>query len=531
MTIGGNEDAGRGATSEQRHAPSHDGLPLFEMRGISKAYGGVQALTEASLSCRAGEVHGLVGQNGAGKSTLIKIVSGAVLADAGEILHRGRSLKIRSPREAWQNSIGTVFQELSLVGDLSVGMNLLYGTAGIARWGRIDLRRLNALAREKLASVGLPHLDPRAPVRSLSLSDRQTLEIAKVVLRKPTLLVLDEATSALHPAQVEWLHGQAISFAAAGGAVVFVSHRMQEVMAFSHRLTVFRGGRDVGTGLARDFKHDDLIELMLGRRIDSSFPPKPAVSSASPALGEVRDLASGRRLRGIDLDLHAGQILGIAGLQGQGQRDLFMALFGARPMTGRVRIAGNPVTLHSPAQAIRAGVAFIPEDRATEGLFQTLSIKDNIVLGNLGRVSRWGTLLNRSPRRLVDRMIALLDVKLRSPLQEVRALSGGNQQKVLLARSLAQDPRVLLMYDPTRGVDVGTKTEIYRLMREQCSKGVAVMFYSSDAAELAGVCDRVVVLHEGRIEAELHGGDLTEEEIVRAMVGRTGSHAAASVAS
>jgi ribose transport system ATP-binding protein len=306
---------------------------------------------------------------------------------------------------------------------------------------------------------------------------------------------------------------------------------MQEVMSFSHRLTVFREGRDVGTGLVSDFQHDDLIELMLGRRIDSSFPPKPAVSSASPALGEVRDLASGRRLRGIDLDLHAGQILGIAGLQGQGQRDLFMALFGARPMTGRVRIAGNPVTLHSPAQAIRAGVAFIPEDRATEGLFQTLSIKDNIVLGNLGRVSRWGTLLNRSPRRLVDRMIALLDVKLRSPLQEVRALSGGNQQKVLLARSLAQDPRVLLMYDPTRGVDVGTKTEIYRLMREQCSKGVAVMFYSSDAAELAGVCDRVVVLHEGRIEAELHGGDLTEEEIVRAMVGRTGSHAAASVAS
>lgn len=520
--------AERGVASGQRRAPALTGeggapaiaVPLFEMRGVTKAYGGVQALANANLTCLAGEVHGLVGQNGAGKSTLIKIVSGAVAADAGEILHQGRRLAVRTPREAWQKGIGTVFQELSLVGDLSVAMNLLYGTPGVARWGRINVRRLYTLAEEKLAAVGLPDLDPRALVRQLSLSDRQTLEIAKVVLRRPTLLVLDEATSALHPRQVEWLRRQAVSFAKDGGAVIFVSHRMQEVMAFSQRLTVFREGRDVGTGLASSFKHDDLIELMLGRRIDSSFPPKPAPGANPVAKCEVRGLAAGRRLRDISLDLYPGQILGVAGLQGQGQKDLFMALFGARPMTGTVSINGRSVSLRSPAAALRAGVAYIPEDRATEGLFQTLSIKDNIVLGNLSQVARGGFLIGSASRRLAERMVKLFEVKFRSPYQEVRALSGGNQQKVLLGRSLAPDPGILLMYDPTRGVDVGTKTEIYRLMRAQCAKGVAVLFYSSDAAELAGVSDRVVVLHEGRIEAELSGGDLDEEAIVRAMVGR-----------
>ncbi len=278
-------------------------------------------------------------------------------------------------------------------------------------------------------------------MRQLSLSDRQTLEIAKVVLRRPTLLVLDEATSALHPRQVEWLRGQAVSFAEDGGAVIFVSHRMQEVTAFSQRLTVFREGRDVGTGLASSFKHDDLIELMLGRRIDSSFPPKPALATNPVAKCEVRGLAAGRRLRDISLDLYPGQILGVAGLQGQGQKDLFMALFGARPMTGTVTMDGRAVSLRSPAAALRAGVAYIPEDRATEGLFQTLSIKDNIVLGNLSQVARGGFLIGGASRRLAERMVKLFEVKFRSPYQEVRALSGGNQQKVLLGPLAGAGPR------------------------------------------------------------------------------------------
>jgi ribose transport system ATP-binding protein len=400
-------------------------------------------------------------------------------------------------------------------------MNLLYGTPGLARWGRLNMRRLMAEAEEKLAGLGLQRLDPHALVRDLTLSDRQVLEVAKVVLRKPRLLVLDEATSALLPKDVEWLQQIASGFARDGGAVVFVSHRMQEVMSFSHRLTVFREGRDVGSGPVANFGHDDLIELMLGRRIDSNFPERPAEIARTAPLLDVSGLKSGRRLTGVDLRLYPGEILGVGGLQGQGQRDLFLALYGAQPLSGAVKIGTANADLRSPAHAIATGIALIPEDRGTEGLFQSLAIKDNILVGNLGSVSRAGLLFGGGPARLVARMLATLQVKLRSPYQEVGGLSGGNQQKVLLARALAQEPKVLLMYDPTRGVDVGTKTEIYRLMREQCARGVGVLFYSSDAAELAGVSDRVVVLHDGRIGAELEGDALTEESVVRAVVGQT----------
>jgi ribose transport system ATP-binding protein len=501
------------------HLATVPAAPIFEARNIRKSYGAVHALADATLTCFPGEVHGLIGQNGAGKSTVIKILSGAVMPDAGELIQDGRPIRLSSPLAAREHGIGTVFQELSVVADLSVAMNLLYGTPGIARWGRIDMRRLMAGAGEKLAELGLERLDPHALVRDLPLSDRQVLEVAKVVLRKPRLLVLDEATSALLPKDVEWLERIATAFAREGGAVVFVSHRMQEVMSFSHRLTVFREGRDVGTGLVSDFQHDDLIELMLGRRIDSNFPQRPPRTARTMPLLEVAGLKSGRRLAGVDLKLYPGEILGVGGLQGQGQRDLFLALYGAQPLTGRVSVAGRDVTLRSPGHAIREGIALIPEDRGTEGLFQTLAIKDNILIGNLGSVSKAGFLFGDAPRRLVGRMLAALQVRLRSPYQEISGLSGGNQQKVLLARALAQEPKVLLMYDPTRGVDVGTKSEIYRLMREQCARGVGVLFYSSDAAELAGASDRVVVLHDGRIGAELEGDALTEESVVRAVVG------------
>ena len=496
-------------------------VPLFAAKNIRKAYGGVQALADASLSCFPGEVHGLVGQNGAGKSTVIKILSGAVAPDGGELLREGQAIRLGSPLAAREQGIGTVFQELSLVGDLSVAMNLLYGTPGITRWGRFNLRALVARAEEQLSAIGLHRLNPQALVRDLSLSDRQVLEVAKIVLRRPRLLILDEATSALPPADVEWLQRIAADFAREGGAVVFVSHRMQEVMAFSHRLTVFRGGKDVGTGLVSEFGHDDLIELMLGRRIDSSFPPKPSRQPHQKPLLELGRMKSGRRLQHVDLKLYPGEILGVGGLQGQGQLDLFLALYGAQPLTGAVTVDGKSVSLRSPAHAIRAGIALIPEDRGTEGLFQTLAIKDNILIGNLDKVSRLGLLFGGAPRRMVARMLAMLEVKLRSPYQEVAGLSGGNQQKVLLARALAQEPKILLMYDPTRGVDVGTKTEIYRLMRKQCARGVGVLFYSSDAAELAGVSDRVVVLHDGSIGAELEGDALTEESVVRAVVGKS----------
>lgn len=498
---------------------SDNSAPLYEMRDIVKSYGGVHALSGATLSCYAGEVHGLVGQNGAGKSTLIKIVSGAVRPDSGQLLVDGTELTVHTPADARAASVGTVFQELSLVPDLSVAMNVLYGDPEVTRFGRIRQRRLLTLAQERLDSIGLGSIDPSGLVRDLPLADRQTLEIAKVCLRQPKLLVLDEATSALHPTQVDWLHERMVEFVGNGGAIVFVSHRMQEVMEFSHRLTVFRNGQDVGTGLVSDFDHDSLIELMLGRRLDSSFPPKPDSVPGSEPICEVKGLASGRRLAEVDLQLRPGEIVGVAGLAGQGQRDLFMALYGSQPSQGEINVAGKSVLLRSPAQAIKAGIALIPEDRASEGLFLSLTIRDNISVTSLSGLSKAGWLLGQSVKKLVSRMISSLSVKVSSPNQEVGALSGGNQQKVLLARALAQNPKVILMYDATRGVDIGTKTEIYRLMREQCEKGVGVLFYSSDAAELVGVSDRVVVLHDGRLHAELSGEQLDEESVVRAVVG------------
>lgn len=492
--------------------------PLYEARNVSKSFGGIRAIIGASFPCFAGETHGLVGQNGAGKSTMIKILSGAVSPDAGAIYRDGRPLTLAFPADAKAAGIGTVFQELSSIADLTVAVTLLYGTPDFSRFGRIDRRRLNAAAAEQLAGYGLTDISPTSLIRDLSLAQRQMLEIARVLLQAPRLLILDEATSALHPNQVAWLKQQVDRFVAGGGAAVFVSHRMQEVAEFSHRITVFRGGETVATGAIGDFSGDALVEHMLGRKLAGGYPPKPAPRASKPRL-KVMGLASGRTLKNADLVLGAGEILGIGGLQGQGQRELFLSLYGAAASTGQIELDQQVLRLAKPADAIRARIALIPEDRALEGLFQTLSVADNILIGNLRRVARGGLILGVEPGRLIEAMLSLLQIKTRTSYQHVAALSGGNQQKVLLARALAQQPRVLLLYDPTRGVDVGTKAEIYRLMRNECNEGASILFYSSDAAELVGLSDRVLVLHDGHVAAELTGEEITEERIVGAMVG------------
>ncbi len=493
-------------------------IPLYEARNISKSFGGIKAIVGATFPCFAGEVHGLVGQNGAGKSTMIKILSGAVRPDAGAIYRQGSPLSLAFPADAKAAGIGTVFQELSSIADLSVAVNLLYGTPGFTRFGRLDMHRLNNEAASRLAGYGLADISPTSLIRDLSLAQRQMLEIAKVLGQSPRLLILDEATSALHPNQVAWLKQQVDRFVAGGGAAVFVSHRMQEVADFSQRITVFRGGETVASGAVGDFSRDALVEHMLGRKLAGGYPPKPPRTETRPRL-KVSGLASGRTLKSADLVLGEGEILGIGGLQGQGQRELFLSLYGATASAGRIELDAQPLQFGKPADAIRAGIALIPEDRATEGLFQTLSVADNILVGNLKRVARGGLILGVEPGRLIDAMLSLLQIKTRTPYQHVAALSGGNQQKVLLARALAQQPRVLLLYDPTRGVDVGTKAEIYRLMRDKCAEGASILFYSSDAAELVGISDRVLVLHDGHVAAELTGDDITEDRIVGAMVG------------
>ena len=367
---------------------------------------------------------------------------------------------------------------------------------------------------------GFRDIDPGAHVRDLRLAERQLIEVVKTLIRKPRVLILDEPTSALPPEWVHWLFDTVREFAAQGGIVVFISHRLAEIQELCDEVTVFRGGLDVGSGQVSDMPEAQLVELMLGRKVERFYPPSTAsVGQAAEVVCQVDGLKAPPRLRQIDLRIQRGEIVGIGGLEGQGQSDLFLALFGARRAGGTITINGKRQHMRSPGDAVRAGVGLVPEDRATEGLCLPLGVRDNISLGNLGDVSRFGFLIHGPEQRLINRSIDSLQIKVRNSRQEVSALSGGNQQKVLLARVLARNPSLLLLYDATRGVDVGTKTEIYRLMREQCEKGVGILFYSTDASELAHMSDRVLVLHDGLIHAHLEGSQITEENIIAAAIG------------
>jgi ribose transport system ATP-binding protein len=499
------------------HAPA---AGMLSLAGVEKSFGGVQALRGASLTCRRGEVHALIGENGAGKSTLVKVLAGAARPDSGSISLDGEHLTIKSPGDARRAGIVTVFQELSLIPDHTVATNLFYGIEPQVRAGRIGARALRRAATETLATLGLESINPERTVRSLDLAERQLIEIAKALLRDPQVLMLDEPTSALTPDHVQWLLGHVRALVAHGRVVVFISHRLEEIQSFADHVTVFRGGVDVGSGAIGDMPEELLVELMLGRKVERFYPAKPEQTSEERnVVCNVVDLASPPGLRGVSFEIREREIVGVGGLQGQGQADLFLALFGARSSRGEIRLDGKTLKLRDPVDALRARIALIPEDRSTEGLCLSLSIRDNIALGNLDRISTAGVIRSGRERSLVDRVISSMQVTLRTARQEVSALSGGNQQKVLLGRVISRAPRLLLMFDATRGVDVGTKTEIYGLMREECARGAAILFYSTDAAELANLSDRVLVIHDGKLRAELAGEALTEERIIAASVG------------
>jgi ribose transport system ATP-binding protein len=495
----------------------------LEISGLQKSFGGVKALNGANLTCLGGETHALIGENGAGKSTLVKVLSGSVQPDEGEIWLNGQRLQASSPQGARQAGIATAFQELSVIPDLSVASNLFYGIEPKVRAGRIDRNSLRREAVRFLESLEVDGIDVTANVRELSLAQRQVLEISKALLCQPAVLILDEPTSALLPEQVNWLFDKVREFAQGGGIALFISHRLEEIESLSDRVTVLRSGTNVGSGPIGEMSEARLVEMMLGRSVDRVFPAQPAAPTAEDVVCEMTDLSAPPRLRGVSMKIQRGEIVGVGGLQGQGQLALFMALFGAIRSTGKVSVKGKNVRLRHPRAALDAGIALIPEDRASDGLCMTLSIRENITLGSLPRVSSWGLVNRAKESQLLTSAVSALNVKMNNLRQEVSALSGGNQQKVILARVLAQKPSLLLMYDATRGVDVGTKAEIYRLMREQCGSGTSILFYSTDVVELVNMADRVVVLHDGQIRAELHGADITESRIVAESVGGGGT--------
>lgn len=497
-------------------AASHEPTPGIAADKVSKAFGGVQALRAASFAARAGEVHALVGENGAGKSTLIKVLGGRIAADSGSVLLDGHTIRLTGPADATTRGIGTVFQELTLLPWMTVAENLLIGHEPRSMLGLIRRGALATNAESILAGLGIHHIDPRALASEISLAERQIIEIARVIIRRPRVLLLDEPTSSLVEREVEWLFGRIRELSALGTAIIFTSHRWKEITSIADRITIFRNGREVGTFAEID--ESEAITLMTGQQVDTLYPSRTSVPANAQPLLELSD-ATLNGAAPLGFKLPAGEILGIGGLAGQGHRELFLGLFGAPPLHhATIKVGGNATRIANPADAIRAhlGIALVPEDRKTEGLLLPLPVRDNLTLPILSQLSSFGVIRGGAEHRMSRNMIEQLGIRTPSSTQPVGALSGGNQQKVLVGRWLLAESRILLLYDVTRGVDIATKHEIYELMMRLTAEGKAILFYSSDTEELAHLCHRVLVLRGGSIAAELAPPELTAEAIVAA---------------
>lgn len=504
-----------------------DEQPLVTLEGVSRYFGGITALKDVDFSCRKGTIHAVLGENGAGKSTLIKIMSGVLPPSEGRILHEGRHVSFASPAEATAEGTVCIFQELSLVPDLSVADNIFIDIPP-RRFGLIDRRTQRRHAEALLARINCEDVNPDALVRELSLSRRQMVEIAKAIGKDPKLLILDEATSALTSKDVETVYRLLMDLRERDVACLFISHRMHEVDALCDTLSVFRNGQHIETFRKGERSEAEIVRLMIGRDIEAQFPPKPARVAREPVL-KVENLRWEGRLKDVSLKVAPGEIVGLGGLDGQGQTELLLALFGVlKGVAGRIELGGKSFAPSSPAAAKSnsTSLALVPEDRKTEGLMLTLPIRDNLLAASYRQVST-GPFINRT--RAEDAIAAAvkkLQIKIGNASDKAGTLSGGNQQKVVIAKWLMVDPDVILLNDPTRGIDVGTKQEIYRLMRELADAGKAIVFYSTDYAELIGCCDRVSILYDGRVVRELEGAALTEEAIVSASLNISGESAA-----
>jgi ribose transport system ATP-binding protein len=491
--------------------------PVLDMRGIRKTFPGVVALDGVDLTLEAGDIHMLLGENGAGKSTLMKILSGACRKDAGEIAINGQSVEIGSPRDALALGIRVIYQELDLVPQLSVAENIFLG-ATPTRWaGIVDWRTLHERTSLLLRDLGM-ELDPRTPVSSLGLSQRQMVEIAKALASGDAkILLMDEPTSSLTSHEVAQLFSLIERLASRGVAIVYITHRLDEVFRIGRRITVLRDGRHITTQPIGDVTVAGLVRLMANRDLTEHFP-KVRVPRG-PALLTVEGVGVRGTLSEISFSLHAGEVLGIAGLLGAGRTDLARVLAGAdRYDEGRLMVDGREVRFRGPADAIARGIGLLPEDRKAQGLVAGLTVVRNIALPHGSRLARFGVLPRRSEAALAGPIGEELRVKA-TPIQAVRVLSGGNQQKVVLGKWLAGDVRIFIFDQPTRGIDVGAKVEIYNLMNRLTARGAGIIMISSELPELLGMSDRILVMYRGRIQAEIDAADATEERVVTAALG------------
>jgi ABC-type sugar transport system ATPase subunit len=493
--------------------------PIFELADISKSFPGVRALDGVSFDLRAGEVHALLGENGAGKSTLVKIMSGVYRPDQGTIRIDGREVEISAPTEAQALGIVPVHQELHLEPYLTVAENIFLGRQPLGRFGLIDHARMKRQAQAIIDGLGVS-LDPSATVQSLSVAQRQIIAIARAASTTARIVIFDEPTSALTDRETDLLFELIKRLKAKGLGIIYISHRLEEIFRLCDRVTVFRDGRLVGSNPVADTNLRELIAMMVGRDISDLFRKEAA--EIGDVVVEVKGLGARGLFSDISFSARRGEIVGIAGLVGAGRTELARAIFGDLPYdSGEIRIDGEPLPPgHSPSRAIAAGIGLVPEDRKEQGLVTGLPVRQNISMALLKTLSRLGVLSIAREKKLAETYIARLAIKTPSMDQKVTFLSGGNQQRVVIAKWLATNPRLLIVDEPTRGVDVGAKAEIHSLLCELAKQGLAIIMISSDLPEILAMSDRVVVMHQGRVAANLQAGDLTQEAVMHHATGQ-----------
>ncbi len=490
----------------------HGNSFILEMRDISKSFGGVQALRNVSFACRSGTVHALVGENGAGKSTLMKILAGAYQADTGEIIYKGQRYTNLGTRQALEQGISIIYQELNLIPYMDAAQNIYLGREPLDRLGLINRSRLYDDARQLLSRLGV-ELDLTTPVGEFTVATQQMIEIAKALSQQADLIVMDEPSAILAGDELDRLFSIIRSLTAQGVTIIYISHRLDEIFSIADEVTVLKDGAVVGTQPLSAVDRPTVIQMMVGRALEEVFPTR------QHALGDVVleavDISTDASPHPFSLTVRAGEILGVAGMVGAGRTEMARAIFGAdRLRSGRVRLRGRDTQVRTPRHAVDVGIVLVPEDRKTQGLFMGLPIRSNITIPVVDQLVRGGIIRRSEEAARVRQAQRELAIVMSSMNQEVRFLSGGNQQKVVLAKWLQTAPAVIILDEPTRGVDVGAKFEIYELMRQLTQRGVAILMISSELPELLGMSDRVAVVRDGRIVGELNREEATEERII-----------------
>lgn len=484
----------------------------IEMRGIDKSFGGNAVLKEAGFLLDHGEIHALMGENGAEKSTLMKILTGVYTKDAGQVIVDGQEVCYKNPQEAEKAGIVFIHQELNVLFDLTVEENMFLGKEIHGRFGVCDKKAMRAEVRKILDRLGVS-IDPQQRMSELSVGQQQMIEIAKALMVDAKVIIMDEPTAALTQSETEVLFQVVRSLKEKGVSIVYISHRMEEIFELCDRITVLRDGSYIDTKRIQDTDMNDVVKMMIGREIGERYPLREA--SIGEVVFKVEGLTCPGVFKDVSFEVHAGEVLGVSGLMGAGRTEIMQAIFGNMPhVTGKLFLNGEEIHNHNPGQAMKNGIGFITEDRKTEGLMLEESIRKNISLANLGRISRRGVLRKKEERELVQKGIEELHIKCFGPEHECGRLSGGNQQKVVFAKWIYTDPKVLILDEPTRGVDIGAKKEIYNIINDLAAKGVAIIMVSTELPEVLGMADRIIVVREGLVRGILSKEEADQENIM-----------------